>query len=127
MTNEKELENIRRQKHVDNLKRERDGASEQFELVTKKKDLFLKKRDLVLKNRKIMLDKFKIIKPDWEYQTDQEYLDNLKEFNVLLFEEQDLGDKERIDLMDRNIAAAIEQRDHATKELARIEKEMNEE
>lgn len=122
---DKELELTRKKKHVENLKREIENAADQKKDIIERRDVFIEKIDASRLSASLVLKNFKIIRPNWAYEEDPEYLEALKKVNDCIFRENELNWKTQLVNIANNIEATEKQKEALTTELARIEKEMN--
>ena len=81
--NEKELGIKRKEEAISQQEIELKNIALQKKEVETKILLMQEESEAVNKQRKIVDKHFKIIKPTWEFETTQEYLDTLKVLNVI--------------------------------------------
>jgi len=123
---QKELELERKQKYHDNLQREVAMFKEQLPEVQQRLDLHLKTIELVKKNHKIMIDNFVFKDPKWGYEEIPEYIENVRQLNILNFERTVLDwDKQTLQFQN-NIDSIIKQVTLAESEIVKVTKELEE-
>ena len=81
MTNDvevkKEIEEISRERHKANLARELEENQKNIDFNQKTLDMLNADRENVKKKYQIVRDHFRIVKPTWEYEVQEEYLECL--------------------------------------------------
>lgn len=120
MKTEEKLEDLSLNAHINNLKRELGEAQERIDFhIDLLRDLH-QERDAVLGNHDIMMKRFVRINPDWEFETDEEFIKNL-------LVQQSMRKKRDAELFIRNeeqinkvIKVAQEQKDSTVDELKRL-------
>lgn len=83
MDEEKQREFQNKERHLGNLNREIDLASKQLPDITNREVMLGTEKDLLNKQMTLALRDFKIIKPTWEFETKDDYVEVLKELNKL--------------------------------------------
>jgi len=123
---DKALELTRKTEHLDNLKREVVSANDQTKEILERKALFLKKINASRKSSELILDNFKILKPNWAYEENEDYILCLKEINECIFAENELNWVSQESQVNKNLEAVDAQRKSLLTEIERLEKEMKE-
>jgi hypothetical protein len=119
-TKENKLKNINNyQKEIANITAHKD------ELAAKLK-LFRAKTTLQEKNYSIIIDNFEYLKPTWAYEEIPEYIENIRQLNILSMEENRMMWKTQENNMIQGMASADEQIASLKEATVKIEKELTE-
>jgi len=122
----KELVLTRKKKHLENLNRELVNADRQLSELRERIKLFDERVKIKQKLNSSVIKNFRLLKPNWAYEEDPEYIENLKALNNVIFKEADLNDTVQKRSLERNIDSVNKQIESLKKEKERIEKELNE-
>lgn len=115
--------------YLKNIDRELELIATQRPDVQSKKDLLLKEMANVKRRGEIIISKYKKLKIDWEFEEDPEYLDLMKEFEIILFDKKQMDYNNalkqldaNLDAMDKQEASQVEAKEKVLKEIAELEK-----
>jgi hypothetical protein len=129
---EMKLELERKIRMRDNLIKEQELYGKQVPEVKERLRIHQEGVRLLRENQKIILENFKIVKPTWDYETNPEYLANLKKLNLLNFQKVELDWKNQEESMLSTIKSADEQLVHShqildgiVNEIAKLESDLN--
>lgn len=113
-------------KNLNNYQREIESLTGFIAELNKKKELFLRKCAVQEKNYKLILAEFEYLKPSWKYEHNPEYIENVKELNVISMEENRMMWQQQLANMDKGITSSNEQIDSLKMMTDKIEKELSE-
>lgn len=113
-------------KNINNYQKEIANITAHKEDLIQKLKLFKAKTELQEKNYKIIIDNFKYLKPTWAYEEIPEYIENIKELNVLSMEENRMMWKTQENNMIQGMASADEQIKSLKEATVKIETELTE-
>lgn len=115
---------VNKEKTLSNAKKELKGMEEQ--LVNTEKFLELGKREYELKcaNHGIAIGEYEIVRPVWKFETNKEYLDNMKEISEINFERFKLDTEGKISSQESNVETLKTQIEERKSTIAKLEKEV---
>ena len=82
---EKQTKIDNKKKSLENAQKELASATAQNAEIDKKMPLLERELELRTRNAQLIYEGFKPVRPTWEYELNQEYLDNLLELNKIAF------------------------------------------
>jgi hypothetical protein len=113
-------------KNLDNYKREIDNITKFIESLKLKQDIFLRKVAVQEANFKLILEEFEYLKPSWKYESNPEYIANIKVLNEITMEENRIMWKEKILQMEQGLETSEQQIASLKEAVEKIEKELSE-
>lgn len=125
MDESKELELIRKERHKENLEREFKMFTEQLPDVNKRLEIHTKTVELLKKNQEIAINNFVYNEPKWSYESIPEYIENIRQLNILNFEKAQIDWRIQETQMRNQIESINKQIEVATKELERVSAEID--
>lgn len=124
--NEKSLELERKIRYRDNLNREIEMFKMQLPDVHRRLEIHRATVELLIKNQKIAIDNFTFEDPKWGYERVPEYIENIRQLNILNFEKAQIDWKNQEGQLLNTIDSINAQVGTATKELDKVTNEIEE-
>ena len=118
---------VNKEKHLANLEREIVQTASQKTDIVSRKDLMAKEMNIISDNHKIIMSKFKLLKTTWEFETDEDYINNTKLLNQITFEKKLLDYQVQLDRMVNLVKQVELQQESLVKEAERVRGELKNE
>lgn len=116
---QKELELISLKRDLENANRELDLNRNQIDTLKIRRDFLKREMDLVEKQTMVAMNHWKLLKPTWEFEQLEEYVELGKEFAKLNFEKKMYEHQQQlenfnklIDSVEQQYQAVLEHRDN---------------
>lgn len=115
---------LNKEKHLANLEREIVQTAAQKQDIIARRDLLKKEMDIISANHTIIMKKFKLLKTTWEFETDEDYINNTKLLNQITFEKKVMDYQVQLDRMDNLVKQVEVQQESLSQEAERVRGEL---
>lgn len=126
MKGEEEIQVITKEEDLRNKKKELKDMDKIREEQLQSKKSVEEQMDLDEKIFEIAKKDFKLLKPVWSYETNEDYLKYLLRMKEIGFEQNQMNRKSQLKQIDKNLAALDEQTESLLGSIEKIEKELKE-
>lgn len=106
--------------------KEIETQDKQLENIKRIIDIFDTQRKLQAANNEIMFSKFKLLKPNWEFETDETYMENHKKLQQLGAEVKDMEFDGIVSSRDADYQRILKQRNDLQAELDSLDAKIKE-